>query len=220
MIAAGLTFWLSWFLMPDPGTTDTAHILSIVKQSRNSVFVSVIVQIISSVLYAAALFLLVKISFAQKRTLTGAIVLGIGVMGLCADAFFHLLAWFMTHESVTIQEDVVRVMEFMQTDALFFLVPLLLPFFIGSLVLGIGLQQQAITSSLPKWMFLLTFLVGPVIGILSKTVFHYKGPAVMLITLGIFALGHVSIGLELIRGAGRLRDHLAKLDIQTLTVTK
>ena len=58
--------------------------------------------------------------------------MGIGAMGLCADAFFHLLAWFMTDDSVTIQEDVIRVMEFMQTDALIFLVPLLLPFFMAA----------------------------------------------------------------------------------------
>nr|WP_231384508.1 hypothetical protein [Leptospira alstonii] len=46
---------MSWFLMPDPGTTDSAHILEIVKKSRMSVFSSVIVQIVSSVLYTVVL---------------------------------------------------------------------------------------------------------------------------------------------------------------------
>ena len=216
LILGAFTFWLSWLLMPDPGTTDTNHILNIVKQSRESVLYSVIIQITSAVLYAAALFLLVKVSFPQKRTLTGVIVLGIGAMGLCADAFFHLLAWFMTDDSVTIQEDVIRVMEFMQTDALIFLVPLLLPFFIGSLVLGIGLHKQGITSAIPKWIFLATLVIGPVGALLSKTIFDYNGPVLTLTSLGIFSLGHVFIGFELIMGAGKAKNNLTTIDLRIL----
>lgn len=220
LILAALTFWLSWFLMPDPGTTDTHHILSIVKQSRESVLYSVIIQITSSVLYAAALFLLVKVSFPQKKTLTGVIVLGIGAMGLCADAFFHLLAWFMTDDSVTIQEDVIRVMEFMQTDALIFLVPLLLPFFIGSLVLAMGLHKQKIISAIPQWIFLATFLIGPVGALLSKMIFHYNGPVFTLAALGIFSVGHVFIGFELIKSAGKTNNNVTTFDLRVLTRVK
>lgn len=217
LILGAFTFWLSWFLMPDPGTTDTHHILSIVKQSRESVLYSVIIQITSSVLYAAALFLLVKISFPQKKTLMGVIVLGIGTMGLCADAFFHLLAWFMTDDTVTIQEDVIRVMEFMQTDALIFLVPLLLPFFIGSLVLAIGLHKQKIISAIPKWIFLATFLIGPVGALLAKMIFNYNGPVFTLAALGIFSAGHVFIGFELINGAGKTKNNLTTFDLRVMT---
>src|SRR5215510_3256106 len=94
LILAAISFWLSWFLMPDPGTTDTRHILEIVKQSRASVLCSVVVQILSSILYIAALFLLVRVSVPKKATMVGFILLGIGALGLCADAFFHLLAFF------------------------------------------------------------------------------------------------------------------------------
>src|ERR1044071_3159471 len=102
LIHAALAFWISWFLMPDPGTTDTKHILEIVKEDRATVLSSVIIQIISSALYLVAFFLLVRKHFSNKTILTGAILFGIGAMGLCADAFFHLLAYFMTDKSVTI----------------------------------------------------------------------------------------------------------------------
>ena len=220
MIAGAFTFWLSWFLMPDPGTTDTNHILSMVKGSRDAVLLSVIIQITSSVLYAAALFLLAKVSFPQKKTMTGVIVLGIGTMGLCADAFFHLLAWFMTDDSVTIQGDVVRVMEFMQTDGLLFLVPLLLPFFIGSLVLALGLHKQKIVSAIPKWIFLATLIIGPVGAMLSRVMFHYNGTFVTLGALAIFSAGHVWIGFELIKGAGRSTNSLTTFDLRVLTRSK
>jgi hypothetical protein len=66
LIFAAITFWISWFLMPDPGTTDTVHILTMVKQARISVLCSVIIQIISSVLYVLALFSLAPFSVVTK----------------------------------------------------------------------------------------------------------------------------------------------------------
>jgi hypothetical protein len=220
LIFAAFTFWLSWFLMPGAGTTDTHHNLTIVKESRESVLFSVITQISSAVLYGIALFLLVTIGFPQRKTLTGVIVLGIGAMGLCVDAFFHLLAWFMTDDAVTIQEDVVRVMEFMQTDGLLFLAPLLLPFFIGSLVLASGLHQQKIVSAIPKWIFMAILVIGPVGALLSKMLFHHSGPVFTLAALGIFSAGHVFIGFELIRGAGKTKSHQATFDLRVLTRAK
>jgi hypothetical protein len=120
LIMAAVTFWISWFLMPDQGTADTLHILQIVKASRESVFYSIVVQIFSSVLYVPALFLISQGIIANKITLTGIVLLAVGAMGMCADAFFHLLAYFMTDVSVNLQEDVVIVMNFMQTKGILF----------------------------------------------------------------------------------------------------
>lgn len=104
LILAALGFFMSWYLMPDPGTTDTIHILKIVKQARIGVYSSVIIQIVSSVLYMVSLALLTQIGFPLKKiTLVGVCFLGIGVLGFCSDAFFHLLAWYMTDDSVNIQ---------------------------------------------------------------------------------------------------------------------
>ena len=58
LILSAVTFWISWFLMPDPGTVDTIHILNIVKENRMAVLCSVIIQIVSSMLYVvSAIFL-------------------------------------------------------------------------------------------------------------------------------------------------------------------
>ena len=80
----------------------------------------------------------------KKITLAGAVLFGIGILGLCADAFFHLLAYFMTDDSVTVQKDVIQTMNFMQTTGVAFLIPLLLPFFIGSIVFAVGLKKEGI----------------------------------------------------------------------------
>jgi len=179
LILATITFWISWFLMPDPGTTDTNHILTIVKQARLSVLCSVIIQIVSSVLYVVALFSLAQLSFPQKKiTLTGIALFGIGSMGLCADAFFHLLAYFMTDDSVNIQQDVVRVMNFMQTTGVVFLIPLLLPLFIGSLVLAIGLRKQAAISRTPTIIFITSFSIGIIGAIVANS--SLQGPGFIL----------------------------------------
>lgn len=202
---AAITFWISWYLMPDPGTTDTLHILKIVKEQRTSVFNSVAVQIISSLLYLTALFLLLQKGFDKKKiNLGGVILLGIGAMGLCADAFFHLLAYYMTDASVTIQQDIVTVMNFMQTDALVFLVPLLLPLFFGSLALSINLSRQQIISKTSAWIIGIAFIIGIVNAIANKAGLIDAGIP-MVVILGVFAIGQTVAGLELMSFSKRLK---------------
>ena len=198
LMFAALTFWISWFLMPDPGTTDTGHILKIVKNSRTSVLYSVIIQITSSVLYLLSLFLLARIIIPKKLTLIGIVLLGIGTLGLCSDAFFHLLAWFMTSDSVNIQEDVVRVMDFMQTQGIVFLIPILLPFFIGSLVLAIRLNKQAIISKKSGLIFIIALLTILISELVMNKILMYKIPGLTLTALGLFATGQALIGVELV----------------------
>ena len=212
-ICGAIGFFTSWSLMPDPGTTDTSHILDIVKQSRSNVMNSVVIQIITSAVYVAALFLLTQISFPLKKvSLLGVCLVGVGILGLCSDAFFHLLAWFMTDDSVSIQRDVVRVMEFMQTEGVRFLIPLLLPFFVGGLILAIGLSKQKVISSLPAYVITIAFLLAMLMVIATKT--HiYQGSIPVLFILGIFAIGQAIIGFELLTpGRKIIFDHTA-LDV-------
>ena len=200
LLAASIGFFMSWFLMPDPGTTDTTHILSIVKQSRNGVMASIVVQINTSILYLIALVFLTQNGFYRKRiTMTGIILLAVGVLGLCSDAFFHLLAYFMTDNSVTIQRDVVRVMDFMQTSGVAILLPILLPFFIGSLVLAIGLGRQSLITRASKYIIITAFSIGILSALAKQT--HICEPAPMIITLGLFAIGQAFIGFDLIKSS-------------------
>ena len=210
LICGAIGFFISWCLMPDPGTTDTTHILNMVKQSRSNVMNSVIIQIITSAVYVAALVLLTQISFPlRKISLLGVCLVAVGVLGLCSDAFFHLLAWFMTDDSVNAQKDVVRVMEFMQTDGVRFLLPILLPFFFGGLILAIGLSRQKLVSRLSAYVTTLAFLVAIIMVIATKT--HlYNGPVPILFILGIFAIGHAIIGFECLGPDRRITfDHAA-----------
>lgn len=190
---AALTFWVSWYLMPDPGTVDAAHILTIVGEARLSVLASVLIQITSSAAYLTALILLVRDNLLGPTALVGAVLFGIGVIGLCADAFFHLLAYEMTSNSVMVTADVVEVMRLMQTEGVIVLLPLLLPFFAGSLVLSLGLGRQAMASSVA---FIAALAIGAV-GTNFASAMGYEGRAAMLIALALVALGHAMLGLNL-----------------------
>ncbi len=198
LIFAALTFWISWYLMPDPGTVDTVHILNIVKENRAAVLASVIIQIASSVSYVLALFYLMRQINPGKTTMAGIVLLGIGTLGLCSDSFFHLLAWFMTDDSVTIQTDVIRVMDFMQTDGVAFLLPILLPFFAGNIILAIGLNRQKIVSKSPQFILISALLVGVLSEVVVSKIIGYRIPGVMLTVLGLFAVAQVSIGVKFI----------------------
>jgi len=197
LILAAFTFWLSWFLMPDPGTTDATHILQIVKQARTGVLRSVITQILSSILFVVALCLLTLHFRSQKKiTFAGIVLLNIGAMGLCADAFFHLLAYYMTDSSVHLQDDVVRVMTFMQTGGVMFLIPLLLPFFIGTLLLTIGLHKQRVISKRPLLILIAGFVLAPIIAFVSLYLFDHHSNLVALTLLGGVALAQAWTGFE------------------------
>jgi hypothetical protein len=212
MILAALTFWISWLLMPDPGTTDTPHILAIVKESRSAVLSSVLVQIVSSCLYIAALFCLAQITPRQNAvTITGVILFGIGVLGLCSDAFFHLLAYFMTDNAVTIQKDVIKVMDYMQTTGVVILLPILLPFFIGGLVMAIGLCQQNNVDKLPVRILVSAFAVGIVGAIITKTIIPIDAKVFSMTVLGLFAAGHAAIGIQVARKSRAFLSHTPEL---------
>jgi hypothetical protein len=199
--------------MPDPGTTDTQHILEIVREARNRVLSSVVIQIISSILYLVALFSFARFNLIRTRlSWIGTVGLAVGILGLCSDAFFHLLAYYMTAGDVTIQQDVVRVMEYMQTDALFLLIPILVPLFVGSLLLAIGLSKQKNISRIPA-LFCVTGFAMLFIGTaLSKWMGIADVPYLVLIVFSVFAIAQILIGIELIRG-NQPRTTLAFVEI-------
>jgi len=198
LILASICFFASWWLMPDPGTTNTKHILSIVQQSRIQVLSSVIIQIISSVLYTIAAFVLIRNNRIQKTAFAGSVLLAIGAMGLCADAFFHLLAYYMTSNNVTIQQDVVMVMNYMQTDALVFLIPLLLPFIAGSILLTAGLDKQAVISKWPRRTIIAALLFGLAGAIITRSAGSVSGAALSMMVLALFSVAQIHAGLQLV----------------------
>ncbi len=208
LITAAVTYWLAWFLMPDQGTADTEHILKIVQEHRDAVWASVIVQIISSALYVPALLgIAMGIDELSRTTFWGIVLLGIGAMGMCADAFFHLLAYYMTDPAIQRDANVVTVMEAMQTKGILLLIPLLLLFFIGTLVLAIGLYKQKVVSRIPVFISLGAFAAGLFGAVIVNGILGYGRPALILGVLALFALAQISIGRQCVKSEPLTTNH-------------
>ena len=76
--------------MPGVGVTDTATIFSLVAAHRHDVFLSVVLQLLSSALYAPGIAGLRSAEPARQSIAlrTGSLLLVVGAMGSAADAIF------------------------------------------------------------------------------------------------------------------------------------
>ncbi|UIR54573.1 hypothetical protein LZQ00_09835 [Sphingobacterium sp. SRCM116780] len=200
LILAAILYWLSWFLMPDQGTADTKHILTIVSQNRQPVLVSVMVGILSSVLYLISLMKInIYLPKTNSYTMTGSVLLAIGAMGMCVDAFFHLFAFFMTDPSIHMDTNIVQLMTFVQTTGVKFLIPILLPFFIGTSIFSFGLAKLSVISKLAFYSSIIAFIFAISGGIISTQILGYGRPLVVLTFLGLFAITQIIIGISFMK---------------------
>src|SRR5688572_28645161 len=121
-ILAGITFWLGWYLMPDAGTNDAAHILEAVASQRNNVWWSALIHILCSLLTVVGVVgLQTERRAAKSKTMrVGAVLVLVGALGVCMDAFFHLVAYYMTATGVA-PENVLVPMRLLQTEGIVFL---------------------------------------------------------------------------------------------------
>lgn len=198
-VFAAITFWLAWFLMPDAGTNDARHILEMVRATRNSVWWSVLVQIVSAVAFVPAVvgFQTNLPAANSKLAKTGASLILIGAMGMCADAIFHLAAYYMTADGIEIQT-VFEPTRLLQTDGIRFLVPLLIPFLIGGWIYASALRRASIISRTSEWIFAFAFFFV-ITGILAINLAGISRHIIILSFLGLIALGYASIGFEIIK---------------------
>jgi hypothetical protein len=138
-IVSAKLFWLAWFLMPEPGTTDASFILHAIGEQRGSVLLSAILQTICAVAIVPAVL---SIPASRSRLVQiGAVLLLVGALGNAADAVYHQMAYEMTAPDVT-RVAMLPVMTRMQTEQIALLVPLLLSFFPGAACLCIGLARE------------------------------------------------------------------------------
>lgn len=197
LIGAAVLFWLSWLLMPGVGVTDARQIFALVSTQRSLVMASVIIQLISAVLYVPALLGVVSEvrlgNIPAVQRWSG--VLLVGVIGSAADAVLHLLAFAMTEPGLEI-ETLVRVMAFMQGPGLLLLAPLILCFFIGGGGLSLAFANVRIVS---PWNFRLHLIaiVVAVIGGLLATKGLIPSRVVGLAALGIISATQVWTGIAL-----------------------
>jgi hypothetical protein len=156
LVGAAISFWLAWWLMPLPGTTDTAFILEQVGATRARVFASVAVQVVSGALLVPGLLGLTAATPLRGSTaaFAAASLVGIGATGLAADAIYHLLAFEMTAPGV-IREAMVPVMDRFQSADLVFVAPQLLALLTGVAVragaaCGPGAARAALDRAGPR----------------------------------------------------------------------
>lgn len=191
LAAGSICLWLAWALMPDAATNDAAHILAAVGAQRAAVHRSTILQLAGAALLVPGL---VAQGAPERGTRTGAIALLWGAMGMAADAVYHQLAYEMTAPGVAL-DAMLPVMTRMQTDELRPLVPLLLMFLAGAVLLGAQRLRRRLG---PAWIAAL--LMAPVVtiplGVVTVTALGAPRRAVVLTTLGAICAGLISLGLR------------------------
>jgi hypothetical protein len=197
LVAGAICIWIAWALMPDAATTDAGHILAAVATSRGKVRASALVQLLGAALMVPGL---VAEGAPERGTRAGVVLLLWGAMGMAADAVYHQLAVEMTAPG-TARDAVLPVMAKMQLVDLRPLVPLILSFIVGAIVLG---AQRAWRRGGSPWAARL--LMAPVVtvplGILAVSALGAPRRAVVLVTLGVVCAGLAAVGLGRPRAGG------------------
>ncbi|HEY9839815.1 MAG TPA: hypothetical protein V6D23_05100 [Candidatus Obscuribacterales bacterium] len=198
LMLAGLSFWLGWALMPDAGTNDPAHILRLVAAHRQGVWWSVVTHLLSSLAFVIAVVGLQteRRCARSKTTRVGATLVLMGAMGVCMDAFFHLVAYYMTAASVA-PAGVLEPMRLLQTQGILFLVPLLLALIVGGTVYSAGFYHIDATSPWSKRVF----LAGLAWALIGGLIAARTGMGRQLVSQGLItfiALAYCWLGYEVL----------------------
>jgi hypothetical protein len=198
-VGAAISFWLAWFLMPLPGTTDAAFILEQVGLTADRVWWSVALQLVSSALFVPGLLglaMLPQVRGSGAVFAAGSLV-GIGATGLAADAIYHLLAYEMSLPGIA-REAMLPVMERFQSADLAFVAPQLLALLGGVGLLAWSTARAGAVSRLAPRVFALA-LVLAVAGGAAVRAFGAGRRALALAVLALFSLAIAEIGASLWR---------------------
>jgi hypothetical protein len=204
LIAAGALFWLSWLLMPGVGVTDAKQIFELVASQRPLVACSVVVQLLSAVLYVPASLGIVSspVLGSESQVRRGAGLLLVGAMGSAADAVLHLLAYAMTEPGLE-RGSLVPVMAFMQGPGLLLLAPLIACFFIGGAWLSSALARAGVVASGNARLYLGALGIVMVGGLLASRGW-VPARVVGLTALGVISGLQIGLGIALLnRRAGK-----------------
>jgi hypothetical protein len=182
-IFAAILFWLTWFLMPEPGTTDAAFILQAIAEQRGHVLLSAILQTICAVAIVPAVL---SIGAPRSRLMLVGIVLTlVGALGNAADAVYHQVAYEMTAPDVD-RVAMFPVMTRMQTEQVWLLVPLLLSFFPGAACLCIGLAREGRGPANVGRLFAIALGVG-LAGVLAAVTLGMSPRPMTMTALALFS---------------------------------
>jgi hypothetical protein len=188
LIGAAALFWLSWYLMPQPGTTDAGYILAAVARQRSSVLASAILQTLSAVATVPAAMYVARLVRGQRGSVPlylGAALLLIGAVGNGADAVYHQIAYEMTAPGVDVRA-MAPVMARLQTVDIRLLAPLMLAFLAGAVCLAVGLARARLASPW-LWRLYVLAMVVAVAGRIAVTATGNGPRPVALAVLGIIS---------------------------------
>jgi len=192
LLTAATLFWTSWALMPGVGVTDAAAILRLVSAQRGYVLASSILQLASAAFFALAIpGLATRLHTLQERWAVA--LLSVGACGDAADAIYHQLAYEMTRPGVD-QAAMLPVMQRMQSVDLLYLLPLILAFLLGCVVLAVTSMRSGLVT---KWNPLL-YLSIPLI-VLTGRLFGAPSRVIGLTVLAVLSLSLAWIGAALAR---------------------
>jgi hypothetical protein len=199
LVGAGITFWLAWFLMPLPGTTDAAFILEQVGAASGSVFASVAIQMICCALFVPGLagLLLTPQLCDSTAIFAGVSLAGIGVTGFAADAIYHLVAFEMSRPGIS-RDAMLPVMERLQSSDLAFIAPQLLALLAGVAVLAARAARSGLAARrVPRELWL--GLALAVVGGAAVRALGSGRRALALAVLALFSLAIAELGVALSR---------------------
>jgi hypothetical protein len=199
LVAAAFTFWLAWFLMPLPGTTDVAFIFEQVGAARERVFWSVALQVLSAALFVPGILGLMGSDALRSSgaAFWGAALVGIAATGSAADAIYHLLAFEMTAPGVT-REAMLPVMERFQSADLVFVTPQLLALLPGTALLAwVSARTGFAPRRTPRWLLLA--LAVAVLGGIAVRAAGLPRRLVAVTVLGLLSLTLAELGASLWR---------------------
>jgi hypothetical protein len=183
--------WVAWALMPDAATNDAAHILTAVAAARAAVRASAILQLAGGALLVAGL---AAEASGGRRTRAGAVAMLVGSAGMVADAVYHQLAFEMTAPGVA-RDAVLPVMAAMQTAELRPLIPLLLLFPIGAVVLGVQRRRRGVGGSWTARLLIAPAIIVP-LGVVGRVAFDLPRRFVVLTMLGAICAGLVGAAVD------------------------
>lgn len=201
LILASVGFWLSWWLMPGVGVTDTATIFALVSQQRTGVYASVVVQLLSAAVYVVGAGRLRASDHARasRAMRVGGALLAVGGVGSAADAMFHLVAFEMTAPGVQL-DAMVPVMQRLQGPDLGLLAPFIAAFLAGHVLVALAWRNQDRLAR-AAWWLIASLPAVAVLGALARRTDLLSGRIVGLAVLGVVSGSLALAAIAMVRSA-------------------
>ena len=205
LAAAALAFWLAWFLMPMPGTTDVAFILAQVGATPERVWLSVALQLVSSALFVPGL-LAFAVSTEPRSPRLGfaaASLAGIGATGFAADAIYHLLAYEMVQPGIE-RAAMIPLMARFQSADLVFVAPQLVALLVGLALVSLAAARAGLVPRANPRLHLAALGLAVVGGAFANATGQGRR-VVALCVLALFSLAVAWVGVALARPGAEAR---------------